>query len=122
MKLNFVKRICKWNTDRGNVRGEIDKNLEQGMLDEELEEFKDAESAVDELDALVDLIFVAIGSMHKLGLNPQEIEKAINIVCDANDKKLSDKKKGKIAKPKDFTGPEEELQKILNKIKEGKRC
>ena len=118
MKLNFIKRICKWNETRGNKRGSIDKQLEQDMLDEELEEFKDAEDFVDELDALIDLTFVTIGSMHKLGLSPQQIDKAINIVCDANDKKLAKKNAdGKIQKPEDFEPPEKKLQEILDENK-----
>ena len=115
MNLNFVKRIIKWNQERGNERGVIDKHLEIQMLEEELEEFKNTENEVDELDALVDLIYVSIGSMHKLGLSPQQIEKAINIVCKANESKKSIKdKSGKIIKDKDFNKPEPELQKILD--------
>ena len=118
MKNNFIKRICKWNQDRGNLIGEIDKNLEQELLDEELEEFKDAESAVDELDAILDIIFVSIGTLHKMGLIPQDIETGINIVCTANEAKLAIKNdSGKIVKSSDFVNPEPELQKILNKTK-----
>jgi predicted HAD superfamily Cof-like phosphohydrolase len=115
MKLNFIKRICKWNEDRGNECGSIDNQLEYDMLSEELEEFKNANDTVDKLDALVDLAFVTIGSMHKLGLSPQQIDKAINIVCDANDKKLAEKNaNGKIQKPNDFVPPETKLQEILD--------
>ena len=115
MNMNFIKRITKWNEERGNNSGEIDVSLEHDMLLEEVTEFYGSEKDVDKLDALADTIFVAIGSMYKLGLTPQQIDKAINIVCDANEKKLSDKKdNGKISKPVGFVGPEAQLQRILD--------
>ena len=120
MNLDFIQRITKWNEDRGNQRGHIEYMLEHKMIEEEVDEFFDAEKDVDRLDALCDVVFVAVGSMHKLGLTPQQIDKAMNTVCDANDKKLANKKSnGKISKPKDFIGPEPKLQKILDEINKG---
>jgi len=127
MKLNFIKRICKtnevlWN----NPRGHIEYNLEHNMLKEELEELKQAitnasfsnepmiESETEMLDALVDIIYVAVGSMHKLGLTPQQIDNAINIVCDANEAKSGKKNAdGKVSKPDNFPEPQPKLKKLL---------
>jgi predicted HAD superfamily Cof-like phosphohydrolase len=56
-------------------------------LEEELKELDEAVLTVDRLDALVDIVYVAIGAMWKLGLPPEGIIKAIHIVCDSNDSK-----------------------------------
>lgn len=71
---------------------------------------------VDRLDKACDAVVFAVGSMAKLGLNPQEITKAINVVMHKNFEKLKCPKDefGKLTKPADFVGPEAELQKILD--------
>jgi predicted HAD superfamily Cof-like phosphohydrolase len=93
----------------------MDKQLEISMLSEELTEFKDAKTEVDELDAIVDLIYVSIGTLHKTGLSPEQIDEAINVVCDANNAKLFTKTiHGKIMKNHDFEPPEDKLQEILD--------
>lgn len=73
---------------------------------------------VDRLDKALDAIIFAIGSMAKLGLNPQDINKALLIVNHANMQKLGFKRDehGKLLKPADFKGPEPELQKLLDKL------
>lgn len=79
--------------------------------------FGDREIAdVDRLDKACDSIVFAVGSMAKLGLNPQEITKALNVVMHANFAKLHMPRDefGKLTKPADFVGPEAELQKILD--------
>lgn len=75
-------------------------------------------SDVDRLDKACDAVVFAVGSMAKLGLNAQEITKALNIVMHANFAKLKCPKDefGKLTKPDDFVGPEPELQKILDKL------
>jgi len=71
---------------------------------------------VDRLDKACDAVVFAIGSMAKLGLNPQQITRALNTVMDANTQKLSMPKDeyGKLTKPSDFQGPEPKLQAILD--------
>jgi predicted HAD superfamily Cof-like phosphohydrolase len=73
---------------------------------------------VDRLDKACDAIVFAVGSMAKLGLNPQEITKALNIVMSANMAKLGCKKDehGKLMKPDNFDelyAPEPKLRKLL---------
>lgn len=75
-------------------------------------------SDLDRLDKACDAVIFAIGSMAKLRLNAQEIAQALNIVMRANFTKLENKQtdaQGKLLKPNNFVGPEEELQKLLNK-------
>jgi len=73
-------------------------------------------SDVDRLDKACDAIVFAVGSMAKLGLNYQQIVRALNAVMKSNQAKLAMPKDeyGKLMKPDDFVGPEPELQKILD--------
>lgn len=73
-------------------------------------------SDVDRLDKAIDAIVFAIGSIAKLGLNVEQIHRAIGVVTEANLAKLDCPKDefGKLTKPADFIGPEEKLQGILN--------
>jgi len=75
-------------------------------------------SDVDRLDKACDAVVFAVGSMAKLGLNAQEITKALNAVMQANFAKLKCPKDefGKLTKPADWEQytPESELQKILD--------
>ena len=75
---------------------------------------------VDRLDKACDAVVFAIGSMAKLGLNPQQIQRALLVVNNANMQKLKNKsvdEQGKLNKPKDFVNPEPLLQKILDERK-----
>ena len=58
----------------------------------------------------------AIGSMTKLGLDANQIKRAMNIVMDANEAKLGCPKDehGKLTKPADFPNPEPRLQQLLD--------
>jgi len=73
-------------------------------------------SDVDRFDKAIDAIIFAIGSMAKLGLTPQQIQRGLLVVNQANMQKLGMPvdEHGKKIKPKDFVGPEIELQKILD--------
>jgi predicted HAD superfamily Cof-like phosphohydrolase len=72
---------------------------------------------VDRLDKACDAVVFAVGSMAKLGLNAQQITQALNIVMNANFRKLGASKDehGKQLKPEGWTGPEAELQALLDK-------
>lgn len=72
---------------------------------------------VDRLDKAIDAIVFAVGSIAKLGLNVEQIQRAISVVTKANLQKLSNIKvdsNGKLLKDSNFVGPEHELQQILN--------
>lgn len=76
-------------------------------------------SDVARLDKAVDAVVFAVGSMAKLGLNPNEITKAINIVMAANNAKLGcpTDSEGKLMKPDNFEekyAPEPKLQALLD--------
>ena len=75
---------------------------------------------VDRLDKACDAVVFAIGSMAKLGLTPDQIVEAMNIVTEANLQKLSNIKidsSGKLLKDSSFIGPETKLQALLDSNK-----
>ncbi len=87
------------------------------MLQEELDELKNAKTDVDRWDALNDLEFVLTGSKMKMGLSPEQIVEGYEIVVSANESKGSAKdENGKIIKDRsNFIEPEPKLQKILDR-------
>lgn len=113
--LQEITRICNWNSARYDQQ--YAHALTIALLQEELDELAGATDAVDKLDALIDLTYVAIGAMWKLGLSPTQIAQAINIVCDSNDSKSVAKTdpnvKANIDKGANYFRPEPELAKIL---------
>lgn len=91
-------------------------------LIEEVHELRDAQevcSVVDQVDALVDLIYFAVGALYKVGLTPQQINECCMAVHAAN----MSKKRGTNAKrdtgaadavkPSDWVPPETRLEQII---------
>lgn len=80
---------------------------------------------VDLLDKHLDAIIYSVGSIFKLGLSPQQLEQALNIVMNANMKKLGAPKdaEGKQLKPDNWEqyAPEPKLQAIIDKIIENSK-
>lgn len=75
---------------------------------EELDEFMEAASIEDEADAMIDLIYFALGTLVESGVKPEAL---FDIVHLANMSKLWDGtpvygEDGKIIKPKDWVAPE----------------
>lgn len=112
-----IKRTIEWNEVRGNYTNTLDWNLEIDMLQEELNELKlavEKSSNVDIFDALLDLKFVLIGSLGKMGLSYEDVINGYEFVLQKNETKSKTKDlNGKITKPIGFVGPEKDLQKIL---------
>ena len=73
----------------------------------------------DRLDKILDIIYFSYGAALKLGLSHSQIDRAMEIVCEANLTKLTVGKdeQGKQMKPIDFVSPESKLQKILDERK-----
>lgn len=90
------------------------------FLDEELQEYKDAIAAGDlvkQFDALIDLVYVALGNAQLQGL---PFDKGWNVVHDANmAKKLASelgveaRGPGDVRKPPGWEPPEEKLNALL---------
>ena len=71
--LNFVSAIFFWNQERGLLEAKFDKDNEENMLWEECMEFQEAKDPEEMIDALADIIVVAIGTMFKLGYKPNDV-------------------------------------------------
>lgn len=63
LPLSSTQRIIAWNRERNNLKFDID--LETQMLTEEAQEFYQAETLVDRIDAWCDFIFVGTGTIIK---------------------------------------------------------
>lgn len=117
--MEAIERTVQWNTIRGNTPDTLDWELEISMLQEELNELKEAvanNNPIKIFDALMDIEFVLRGSCGKFGLTPEMQVDGYEAVLKANEAKSSTKNAaGKITKPIDFVGPEAQLQAILTK-------
>lgn len=114
MDNSLINRTIEWNTIRGNTPETLNWNLEYNMLLEEVNELDEATNDVDRLDALLDNLFVTYGTLGKMGLSADKIAQAYEIVLKANETKSATKNsEGKITKPDNFVGPEEQLSLLL---------
>jgi predicted HAD superfamily Cof-like phosphohydrolase len=116
----MIDRICKWNEARYSQH--YNHKLTDQLLREELDELFEAYKAKDKVemvDGLVDIIYVAVGALWKMGLDAEAIHAAISIVCDSNDTKtverVSSDTKANLNKGNDFIPPTEALKKLLHK-------
>lgn len=101
-----------------NVQENSPKYLSRAIISALGEPSSEQSSVVNKIDKHVDSIIYNLGSLFKIGLNPQQATEALNIVMQANMQKLTAGKdsEGKQLKPHNFIPPEEELQKLVNKI------
>ena len=123
-----IDGVVNWNADRGLLDKGFDIQLEMGMiLEEVLEGFgyprevakekslkmakklnakspmHNAVSLTDTIDAFGDIIFIAIGSLAKLGANPEAV---LSDILKANQQKGNKvDKNGKIIKDDNFVEP-----------------
>jgi len=75
---------------------------------------------VDEVDKAIDGVVFNIGKLAKMDLSVDQIERMFKVVSGCNMAKLDGPKDehGKQLKPEGWTGPEPELQKILDERKD----
>ena len=99
------------------------KEMSRQIMDWAVSEEPSALADVDRLDKACDAVVFAIGSMAKLGLSVDQINRAMDVVTTANLQKLSMPKDsyGKLMKPDNFEGPEAKLQVILDE-REPEKC
>jgi predicted HAD superfamily Cof-like phosphohydrolase len=85
-------------------------------MHEELDEFLEASDLVGQADAVIDLIYFALGTLVEMGVDAQEL---FNLVHNANMTKLSQdgqpilRPDGKIMKPETWVDPRDSLQRAL---------
>lgn len=122
--------IVKFNRDvlkiepreLGNMSPE-ESDITIKCLAEEIEEFQVAYDNLDyigSIDALIDLIYFAVGALYKQGLTAEEMSHCMQAVHEANmEKKLGvnyrrgDGSAADAVKPEGWTSPEERIAEIL---------
>lgn len=119
-----IPKVIERNEKFGNRRWNIDCLLEYKLLEEEFEEtakwllvcwttnidktdnYKEAKKEI--IDWCIDIMFVVIWTLHKLGLTSDQITQAFDIVCESNMSKLWAWKdeNGKVKKWENFVQPD----------------
>ena len=117
---NHVRKMHeKFELDHGKPArlGHEEREFRIACLQEELDEFKNSTSLVDDYDAMLDLIVFALGTIHRMGL---PFYTGFQAVMDANmTKELGPNAKrggfkNDLVKPDDFVGPEDALKQIIS--------
>jgi len=92
-----------------------------GWMIEEVNEFIEAENIYDQADAMIDLMYFALGTLVEMGVKPKNL---FDIVQNANMSKLWDdgsphfrENDGKIIKPKDWQDPYPKIKAEIDKNK-----
>ncbi|MCD7994670.1 MAG: HAD family hydrolase [Clostridia bacterium] len=86
-------------------------------MKDELEEFLDAQNLYEQVDAIMDLLYYAIGTLVELGVKP---DKLFAMLHEWNMKKLIDicyDEKGKVLKPEGWKHPDEQIKQIVDQMK-----
>jgi predicted HAD superfamily Cof-like phosphohydrolase len=115
----------KWENNQP-VTGlsDADFALSMKQLREEINEFEYADAQDDkagQVDAMLDLVYFALGILYKMGLSPLEINTLFEAVHNANMTKSIGKKKGRevedavdAVKPADFKNPKNIIEGLIN--------
>ncbi|MEC1625463.1 HAD family hydrolase [Bacillus mojavensis] len=118
MVRDFQLKFGQPVADKPTVLSEDRRKERYEYMDEELNEFLSADTVVDQADAMIDLIYLATGTLVELGVKP---EKLFEIVHNANMSKLwpdgkvhTNPENGKIIKPPTFVRPETLLEAEIN--------
>ena len=115
--MNYIYgRVVKFNKDAGTQIGRKFLSVKEyeneiDMLNEEVDELLTAfreEDRVEIADALGDIIYVALGTMGKLGMDAERI---LSEICSSNESKYTDgclvkNENGKIQKGPNFRQPD----------------
>ena len=95
--------------------------MRAGFMLEEIEEFEEAGNICEQADAMIDLIYFALGTMVEMGVKP---EKLFDIVHGANMSKIwSDGKvhrregDGKVIKPPEWEDPEPKIRTEIDSMR-----
>lgn len=115
----------KWdNNEPVTGLSDADLQLSHKQLLEEICEWEDADlddNLPGQVDAMLDLIYFALGILYKMGLSPLEINTLFEAVHNANMTKSTGKKKGRevegatdAVKPVDFKDPKNIIEGVIN--------
>ena len=80
MIITVYARVAGWNAKR--YEREYDAKLATALLEEELQEWVEASTPVEKLDALCDIAYVALGVVWKARTSQEDINKDYHIALD----------------------------------------
>jgi predicted HAD superfamily Cof-like phosphohydrolase len=116
----FNKTVIGIDRKLGHLLEQSEEDFLIGCLHEEIGEFQAATNLVDRVDALIDLIYFAVGGLSRLGVPAEKSEAIFNVVHTKN---MSKKKGVKVEreipnstdafKPEGWISPEAEIKAIL---------
>ncbi|RKI81093.1 HAD family hydrolase [bacterium 1xD42-87] len=89
-------------------------NIRCKWMREEIEEFENSDTVYEQADAIIDLLYYAIGSLVEMGVKPDEL---FMLVHEYNVKKLIGKwcdGDGKVMKPIGWQHPDKEIREIID--------
>jgi len=91
-----------------------------GFMREEIDEFMESENVCDQADAMIDLIYFALGTLVQMGVKPKEI---FDIVHNANMTKIWDdglvhhrESDGKVIKPPSWEDPYPKIKAAIERM------
>jgi len=116
----FNRTVIGMDRDLGHIMEQSEEDFLIGCLHEEIGEFQAATNLVDRVDALMDLIYFAVGGLSRLGIPAEKSEAIFNVVHTKN---MSKKKGAKVGrgmtdptdafKPEGWISPEAEIEAII---------
>lgn len=115
----FHETFAPWSLPKDEMPrmlGEKRASERYKFMLEEIDEFKDAETITDQADAMIDLIYFALGTMVEMGIEPDEL---FQVVQDANmakiwpDGKVHLNDDSKVIKPEGWEDPYPKLEAII---------
>lgn len=104
--LEAIQSICEWNEIAGN-KWKLNRHLETSMLSEELAEAIIAlkeNDPIEVVDGILDVFWVWVGTMYKMGLSPEQINNCFEEIKASNFSKFIKDENGNTIALKDETG------------------
>ena len=95
-------------------------NIRCKWMREEIEEFENSNTVYEQADAIIDLLYYAIGVLVEMGVKPDEL---FLLIHEYNVKKIINKRfdiDGKIMKPCGWQHPDKEIKEIIDAMMQGK--
>ena len=71
---DFIKKVGEFHDAFGVERGNVDVELRYKLFKEEFEEYKDAKTLVDKADAIIDMLYIACGTIVTHGYDFSDYE------------------------------------------------
>ena len=91
-------------------------DIRSRWMREEIEEFEESSTVYEQADAIIDLLYYAVGALVEMGVKPDQL---FLLVHEYNMKKLSCicyNDDGKVMKPSEWRHPDKEIKRIIDNM------